>query len=1244
MSNLLAATYLAAAAALAPLPTTAPQDAVQTLREADRAAFDAWSHDRLAEALDGLSTAVAASARELATVGDADLASRLADDTEFALVDLRAFARDASDLPSLERRLAGVSIDPEHGDAFARLAWIAKDGGERLGAIVDWQFVGPFDNERGGGIDAPLPPYSAPDAPSYSGKVREVAWRRTPLVRPTRSVVDLGELVDPSSSVCVLARTWVRSEVEREALVFLGFTEEARAWVGGASVLVEKGERDFEPDAHAVAIHLDEGWNEIAVLVGSRGGAPAFTARLAERGTSRPLALACSPEPPDGVVPCELDAATDAPLRDVATGARARWADDDGALGALRRSVLERAFDASPRSERAGREDAARAVELAPDDVRALIQRAVTLDERGSSAEKDVNPWLHALDDVLAVDPENVWALRQKALHAMWNQPTFERSLELLDRALAIEPASVPALVLKAAVLDRLDQPARARVVREQVVDMPESRTWPAARWSCTGVLRAGDPRRAEIARAAFEANGDSSAMEAWAWAEIASLGTSGDLDALDRFARERVARDAWSVNARLTAATEFVSVGEPDRALDWLDEALELAPERPSLHKWRARALLAKGDVENAVSALERELEYDFSAEDERRLLEHLRSVGADPFHQPYLEPLDDVLARSSGPPEVGSPRSSREVLLNRVVVEIQPDGTAKRYHRLVQRVLTERGARDLDRIPFRAFGNQEVRVLTADVRGVDGRTKRAETGRSTWGMLVDLPPLAVGDVVDLEWRTDDLRPTFFGEYFGMNEPFAPDATVPTQDGDIVVIAPKELPIVHHERAGAPAPVVSPRDDGSTEYRWRMRDVAPIDPEPLMPPAEETAAAVQVSTYPSWQAFGTWWWNLIEQEMQASPEMRSKVAELTQDCTTPLEKLRAVYEFVVTDIRYNAWEFGVHGYQPYSAPVIFSRGFGDCKDKAILMRTLLGVAGIEAWPVLIRAEDRRPEEDHALALVEHFNHCIVWVPEQDGIPGMFLDGTARLHPFGEVPSMDAGADVLVVEKSGIEQREVPFPTAEHNELVLEHTVVLGADGPTSASLTVRPSGRYGAADRTRYTGGEEQRSEEATRVFARTFGPTSAPVASTFSDLEDLREPVVYTLSGRPDSFGRETDTGRELPATLRRHGLLSSVARESERRTDLLLDVPFSVDTTTRYVLGDGLVAAQAPPDASVECPDGAYSFTVRAEPDGWTVTEHFEIRTHRVPAERYAQFREFARRVDAAQEAVFEVEVAR
>ena len=52
-----------------------------------------------------------------------------------------------------------------------------------------------------------------------------------------------------------------------------------------------------------------------------------------------------------------------------------------------------------------------------------------------------------------------------------------------------------------------------------------------------------------------------------------------------------------------------------------------------------------------------------------------------------------------------------------------------------------------------------------------------------------------------------------------------------------------------------------------------------PRDPrkvERLMPPPFEYRPAVQASSYASWNDFGAWWWNLIEEEIQVSPERTS--------------------------------------------------------------------------------------------------------------------------------------------------------------------------------------------------------------------------------------------------------------------------------------------------------------------------------------------------------------------------------
>jgi hypothetical protein len=507
---------------------------------------------------------------------------------------------------------------------------------------------------------------------------------------------------------------------------------------------------------------------------------------------------------------------------------------------------------------------------------------------------------------------------------------------------------------------------------------------------------------------------------------------------------------------------------------------------------------------------------------------------------------------------------------------------------------------------------------------------------------MWVDLPPLESGDLVDLEWRLDDLRTTYFGNYFGFNESFTPDPQLPVYESEMVLLTPPELPLTFHTRNWSGRHETEPLEDGTTRHRFRMSSIAPLRMEGLMPPASETIASVQASSYASWAEFGRWWWNLIESEIRVSPEMAAKVAELTAGRDEPADRLRAIYDFVVTDIRYNAWEFGVHGYQPYSAPVIYSRGFGDCKDKAILLRAMLSEAGIEAFPVLIRSMPRREEEDHSLALIEHFNHCIAYVPEQDGLEAMFLDGTARHHPLQVLPASDAGARVIVVEPDGVEERRIPFPEPARNRLESEYRVSLSAGGGARVELLQRPSGRFDPSTRARFAGSEEERREEADRMLSALFGAIAGEVESSFSELEDLDVPVTTRFTAAPERLARPTDSGFELPSTFRKLNLLRTLAGERSRDYDLLLDVPWVGETTIDYSLPPDQVFSEPPEAVRVDGPDASYSWSAERSADGLRIRERFELKGARIPAERYAPFRELCRVVDETQARFCAVEV--
>jgi tetratricopeptide (TPR) repeat protein len=1249
-----------------------PAPVQETTTTALELATQLWASDRSIEALASLADHVARGAQQLVQL-EGEPAAKLADKLELALVYYDQIAARVGD-PLLARTHAEhILVDPQYGMLFARLARMRGRVVEDLHPLLAWEFVGPFDNERGQGMLRVTPPGKEPDAATYEGKLRAVGWRVLPASAPPASpppaspppaspppdgVVRFARLLDPSSQACVIARTWIHSTEPREVLLLLGASEEVRVWFEGTDVHAALGAHSLAADTWCVPLTLKAGWNELALEVGSLDGAPSFSARLVEPLSARPLSLEVTQLRPEGAPVRELLPGDAQQARTSRPGASTRWARPKGPEGFFRAALLAQEFQSSPRHERPGSEQIAAAQAARPGVLRYDLLGLSTLRVRGARPEEeDLSPWLAALDGALQAHGSRAILLRARGLHAWSHQPTYARALGWIEAALEVAPRSVLARFDHSHVLRLAGQSNLAEAELRDLAEDEALLAWPEVAWRVALRLPATHPARARLIARAREA-GNGGAIDA------TRRRTALDRVALEQGSRavsvssvlegltEKLSTHPWSTVARRQAAGELLAMDAPAEALRLLDEALELAPDRAALHRWRARALMAMGEIEGATAALEAELELDFSAEDERRLLEHLRSLGGAPFHEAYAEPLEDVLARSAHDAPVDPSVAPRVVLLSRLVVEVQPDGTAKRYRRLVQRVLGEAGARELDRRGFRAWpGEEEVRVLAANVLHPNGSVDGARTGRTgrsgrsgrSGSVVVDLPPLAAGDVVDLEWRRDDLRPGHFGRYFGLDAPFSPDARLPVRESEIVLIVPASLPLTLNPRLPEGATYERhQREDGATVHRWVAHDLQPERVERLMPPAVEHAARVQASSYASWSEFGRWWWNLIEDEIRVSDEMRAKVAELTEGKSTPLERLRAVYDFVVTEVRYNAWEFGVHGYQPYSAPVIFSRRFGDCKDKAILLRAMLSAADIEAWPVLIRMEPRRYEEDHSLALIAHFNHCIAWVPAQEGLPEMFLDGTARLHPLDILPDSDAGARVVIVRDRDVLTTRIPFPEPERNLMWDKITVDLtGPEGPT-VEMTRRPNGRFDPQHRHQFTGNPEERAEEVERFLTSTFGALRGEPHMTAGDFEDLDSPLELEFEAGIQEISRPAEGGFELPTTFGELDLLRSVASETERTTDLLLDVPWSRETELRYRLGEGARPVDLPAPVKVETEDAAYSRTVEVEGDGLVVRERFVLKSHRIPVDRYPAFREFARTVDAAQDVALRVEV--
>jgi transglutaminase-like putative cysteine protease len=65
-------------------------------------------------------------------------------------------------------------------------------------------------------------------------------------------------------------------------------------------------------------------------------------------------------------------------------------------------------------------------------------------------------------------------------------------------------------------------------------------------------------------------------------------------------------------------------------------------------------------------------------------------------------------------------------------------------------------------------------------------------------------------------------------------------------------------------------------------------------------------------------------------------------------------EYILEAIRFVQDEVRYLGVETGINTHKPYPPSQILAQRFGDCKDKSLLLTTLLQARNIEAYPVLV--------------------------------------------------------------------------------------------------------------------------------------------------------------------------------------------------------------------------------------------------------------------------------------------------
>ena len=449
----------------------------------------------------------------------------------------------------------------------------------------------------------------------------------------------------------------------------------------------------------------------------------------------------------------------------------------------------------------------------------------------------------------------------------------------------------------------------------------------------------------------------------------------------------------------------------------------------------------------------------------------------------------------------------------------------------------------------------------------------------------------------------------------------------------------------------------IKPQISG-TSYVWEARNLAPIPPEPMSPSVRNIAPRIAVNYAPDnasqavnrafadWTAVSRWESNMNDPQVIIDDAVAAKARELTANAKNELEKIRAVGTYV-QNLQYISIDIGVgygNGHRPRPSNTVLSRGYGDCKDKANLMRAMLRVLKIESYPIAIYSGDPTYVREE-WASPAQFNHAIlaVKVGDETNAPTvmnhaklgrlLIFDATDPFTPVGDLPDYLQGSLALIGAGDNGGLSRMPVTPAETDLLERNIVVNLTADGEIKGTISEKASGQTSSVFRRELRELSSTQYKQAIEGWL-TRGATGAQLVKLTSNDKHSEASFDLDVEFSAPHYAQLMQNRLLVfkPVIVGRRGGVSLT--ETKRDQPVMLDSNAMRETVT-FSLPNGFVVDEMPDAITLEMPFGKYSTKYEVKGDKLVFTRSLVTTRTTVPVEKYNSVKDFYSKILAAEQ---------
>lgn len=1083
----------------------------------------------------------------------------------------------------------------------------ADENFSKLGALMNWQLAGNFENISGSGFNKNYAPIEHPEN-DYEFTNRNgapVKWINLLRYRPGRWIRP-GYHSYVNNSI-IFAQTFVQSSTEQEVQFRLGVSGSVKVWINDNENFSEEKERNNGIDSYIFTAKLKRGYNRILIQLGQSDDVSNmnFLLRITDKkGNILDLNSTSKPQPYD------KESTFKSEIIPQFSEVYFEKLVEENIKDMLNKVMLSNAYLTNDKTYET-RKVLNKALELAPNASYISNGLMQVYMREGSQTLLSLE-----LEKVKKNDPNNPLSL-ELLYNETIDKEDWEEASKIIDKIEEIFGPNENVYSKRMTILSKEDkQQEFIEKIRESYKKFPDN--WGFVNMMYLVNVKVDKNYAAGLAtlKKFTKKNYNTQAYNSLANHYSAIGNINGSISIYQKL----LDNEPYKPTYYEEIGSIFYNQGNYKKAIEYYDQLVKNVPYVGFYWGEIAKAYKELDDDE-AETYFEKALILSPNSFELRQI--YRKYIGKKEVFDYFEEPdLYDLFEKSETAEDY--PEDNSLIILDETQKVVYERGGSEEKSYLLVKVFNSTGI-DV----WKEYNLGYADIIKAEVLKKDGNKLKAETSR---GHVV-FTNLEEGDAILLIYKKQvanygRLMKEFWGrEYFNLFYPY--------NHKKFTIMVQGDRKFTHKTAHSTLEPKVT-KEDEFTIYTWEKQEQASIKSEKYMVSIDDFSEVLHFTSLPDWNWVNKWYYDISTTKAKSDFEVQDVTKSLLEgkENLSDKEKLHLIYDYVVQNIHYSSVSFRQSGVVPQKASKVINTKIGDCKDVSTLFIAMCREAGYKAEIVLVNTRDNGEQELAVPGI--GFNHAIAKVYVDDTY--YIVELTSDFNAFSTMGRNLKKSFVLEINNENSKPYLLNAPTRVPNAFRRHNTVSFDDTKMTIVRDAIN-FGDYAAGTRSAYRDiGKIKQEKKMQRAISDDFAKVKLTELNFDTTLFTTVDSVHYTTKFEvTDAFTEFNNQYLlKIPFTIKQEPM--DFLNNQDRKFPLAFWKYINDDTQEEEVIilvPSNMYLVSTPKNKIYTSKYADYSLTFKKSGNKLIVTRKLNFKDDIVPTEDFEAFGAFYTKVIKADE---------